>query len=103
MACPQCQTPINLLAENGTFRNASLVGRSSFPSQLRLSHHIKTSHPKVRNSVSSGPPPSKHQTCFSVGSIYFTVMAFRLIAGLAFMAECAGFAKSIPALFHIIL
>ena len=30
-------------------------------------------------------------------------MAFRLIAGLAFLAEYAWFAKSIPALFHIIL
>ena len=47
--------------------------------------------------------PWKHRACFALGGIYFSVMAFRLIAGLTFLAEYEWFSKSIPALFHIIL
>ena len=49
------------------------------------------------------PRPWKHQACFASGGLYFAVMAFRLIAGLTFLAEYAWFAKIVPALFHIIL
>ena len=49
------------------------------------------------------PRPWKHQACFALGGIYFSVMAFRLIAGLTFLAEDEWFSKSIPALFHIVL
>ena len=51
----------------------------------------------------TAPRPWKHQTCFVVGSVYLVVMAFRLVSGLTFLAEYAWFAKSIPALFHVIL
>ena len=55
------------------------------------------------NTYAIAPRPWKHQACFALGGVYFAVMAFRLIAGLTFLAEYAWFAKSIPALFHVIL
>ena len=54
-----------------------------------------------RNAIS--PRPWKHQACFALGGVYLAVMTFRLIAGLTFLAEFAWFAKSVPALFHVIL
>ena len=55
------------------------------------------------NTNSISPRPWKHQACFALGGVYFAVMAFRLVAGLTFLTEYAWFAKSVPALFHIIL
>ena len=49
------------------------------------------------------PCPWKHQACFALGGVYWAVMTFRLIAGLTFFAEYEWFARSVPALFHIIL
>ena len=49
------------------------------------------------------PRPWKHRACFVLGGIYFSVMAFRLIAGLTFLSENAWFASILPALFHIVL
>ena len=49
------------------------------------------------------PSPWKHQACFALGGVYWAVMTFRLIAGLTFFAEYEWFARSVPALFHIIL
>ena len=49
------------------------------------------------------PRPWQHQACFALGGLYFALMAFRLIAGLTFLTEYAWFAKSLPALFHVIL
>ena len=47
--------------------------------------------------------PWKYCACFVLGGIYFAVMAFRLVAGLTFLADSEWFAASLPALFHIIL
>ena len=49
------------------------------------------------------PRPWKHQACFALGGVYFVAMTFRLVAGLTFPTEYTWFAKSVPALFHIIL
>lgn len=49
------------------------------------------------------PRPWQYLGCFALGGIYFAVMAFRLVAGLTFLAENEWFASSIPALFHVIL
>ena len=49
------------------------------------------------------PSPWKHQACFALGGVYWAVMTFRLIAGLTFFAEYEWLARSVPALFHIIL
>ena len=57
---------------------------------------------RVHTNVIS-PRPWKHQACFALGGVYLGVMTFRLIAGWTFLAEYAWFAKSVPALFHIIL
>ena len=38
-----------------------------------------------------------------LGGVYFTVMAFRLFAGLTLLTEHSWFAASLPALFHIVL
>ena len=49
------------------------------------------------------PSPWKYRTCFTLGSIYFLFMTFRLIAGLTFMADHPWFSKSYPAFFHVVL
>ena len=49
------------------------------------------------------PATWKHNACFILGGAYFTVMAFRLAAGLTFLADIAWFAHTLPALFHVVL
>ena len=49
------------------------------------------------------PRPWKHRACFALGGVYLAVMTGRLIAGLTFLEEHEWFARSIPALFHIVL
>lgn len=49
------------------------------------------------------PRPWQYLGCFALGGVYLSVMAFRLVAGLTFLAENEWFASSIPALFHVIL
>lgn len=49
------------------------------------------------------PRPWKYRACFVLGGAYFAVMGFRLLAGLTFLADHAWFAKSVPALFHLVL
>ena len=49
------------------------------------------------------PSPWQYLGCFALGGLYLAVMAFRLVAGLTFLAENEWFASGIPALFHIIL
>ena len=55
------------------------------------------------NTNAISPCPWKHQACFALGGVYFVAMTFRLVAGLTFLTEYTWFAKSVPALFHIIL
>ena len=43
------------------------------------------------------------QACFAIGSAYFAVMAFRLVAGLTFLSDYAWFAQTLPTFFHIVL
>jgi hypothetical protein len=38
-----------------------------------------------------------------LGAVYFVAMAFRLAAGLTFLAGSAWFAASLPAVFHLVL
>ena len=38
-----------------------------------------------------------------LGAIYFVSMAFRLAAGLTFLADNAWFGASLPAIFHLVL
>jgi len=38
-----------------------------------------------------------------LGAIYFAAMAFRLAAGLTFLADSAWFATTLPAIFHVVL
>ncbi|MDE2801746.1 MAG: hypothetical protein OXK21_02550 [Chloroflexota bacterium] len=49
------------------------------------------------------PAPWKHRACFVLGGVYFGVMAFRLAAGLTFLADAAWFSAPLPALFHVVL
>lgn len=49
------------------------------------------------------PRAWQHRACFALGGVYFTVMAFRLVAGTTFLADNAWFSKSIPAFFHVVL
>ncbi len=49
------------------------------------------------------PRPWKHRTCFVLGGVYFTVMAFRLFAGLTLLTEHSWFAAGLPAFFHVVL
>ena len=49
------------------------------------------------------PSPWKYRTCFTLGGFYFVFMAFRLIAGLTFLADHPWFSKSLPAFFHVVL
>lgn len=37
------------------------------------------------------------------GGLYFSLMAFRLIAGLTFLSDAAWFAAWLPSLFHLVL
>ena len=45
----------------------------------------------------------KYRVCFGLGGVYFSFMAFRLIAGLTFLSDHSWFSKSLPAFFHIVL
>lgn len=45
----------------------------------------------------------KYRVCFSLGGLYFSFMAFRLIAGLTFLSDHPWFSKSLPAFFHVVL
>ena len=49
------------------------------------------------------PAPWKYATCFTAGGVYFSFMAFRLVAGLTLFADHPWFSKSLPALFHLVL
>ena len=49
------------------------------------------------------PRPWKFRLCFALGTPYFLFMAFRLGAGLTFLADQPWFSKSLPALFHVVL
>ena len=57
---------------------------------------------RVRTDAIS-PRPWKYRMCFTLGGIYFAFMAFRLLAGLTFLAENPWFSKSLPAFFHVVL
>ncbi len=45
----------------------------------------------------------KYRVCFALGGIYFSFMAYRLLAGLTFLAGHPWYSKSLPAFFHLIL
>lgn len=45
----------------------------------------------------------KYRVCFALGGIYFSFMAFRLLAGLTFLAGNPWFSKGLPAFFHLVL
>ena len=45
----------------------------------------------------------KYRSCFLFGSLYFSLMAFRFLAGLTVLAEHSWFSKSLPAFFHLVL
>jgi len=49
------------------------------------------------------PKRWKYRVCFTLGGIYFTFMAFRLISGLTFLGEHPWFSKHLPAFFHVVL
>ena len=49
------------------------------------------------------PATWKHNACFILGGVYFAVMAFRLVAGLTFLADVEWFSHTLPALFHVVL
>ena len=49
------------------------------------------------------PASWKHNACFILGGVYFAVMAFRLVAGLTFLADVEWFSHTLPALFHVVL
>ena len=55
---------------------------------------------RVRNDTIS-PRRWKYRMCFGLGGVYFGFMAFRLLAGLTFLADHAWFSKSLPAFFHV--
>lgn len=57
---------------------------------------------RVRN---DGIHPSrwKYRLCFISGGLYFSIMAFRLFAGLSILADHSWFSKSLPAFFHLVL
>ena len=44
-----------------------------------------------------------HRLCLILGSIYFSVMFVRLVAGLTILGGMAWFSKPLPALFHLVL
>ncbi len=45
----------------------------------------------------------KYLACYAIGSVYFAVMGFRLVSGLTILSGIPWFAKSLPALFHLVL
>ena len=49
------------------------------------------------------PARWKHRACLALGGVYFGVMAFRLVAGLTFLAGAPWFSDPLPALFHVVL
>ncbi len=49
------------------------------------------------------PASWKHNACFILGGAYFAVMAIRLVAGLTLLSDVEWFARSLPALFHVVL
>ena len=57
---------------------------------------------RVRNGTIRARP-WKYRVCLVFGGAYFAVMAFRLLAGLTFLADQAWFSKSLPAFFHLVL
>lgn len=57
---------------------------------------------RVRNGTIRARP-WKYRVCLVFGGAYFAVMAFRWVAGLTFLADQAWFAKSLPAIFHLVL
>ena len=51
----------------------------------------------------ASPGPWLHRACFVLGGAYWIAMAFRLVAGITFLADVDWFAHSLPALFHVVL
>lgn len=49
------------------------------------------------------PKRWRRRLCLIFGSIYFSVMFVRLIAGLTILGGVAWFSKPLPALFHLVL
>ena len=49
------------------------------------------------------PSQWKYRGCFTLGGLYFSFMALRLIGGLTFLSDNPWFSKSLPAFFHVVL
>ena len=45
----------------------------------------------------------KYRVCFTLGGMYFSLMTFRLFAGLTFLSDHPWFSKGLPAFFHVVL
>jgi hypothetical protein len=61
---------------------------------------------EVIRKLARGDLPPRHKWALWLlgsGAIYFIAMAFRLVAGLTFLADSAWFAASLPAFFHLVL
>ena len=43
----------------------------------------------------------RHRLCFGLGGLYFSVMLFRLLAGMTWLSDVPWFAKPLPAFFHL--
>lgn len=49
------------------------------------------------------PNPGTAKICLALGALYFSVMLFRLVAGLSFAADHPWLGAPIPTIFHLVL
>jgi len=52
---------------------------------------------------SVAPAPRTGKICLALGGLYFSVMIFRLVAGLTFAPDHPWFGARIPTFFHLVL
>lgn len=61
---------------------------------------------RITYEITAGTAQPNHKTgklCLLVGIVYFSVMLFRLVAGMTFAPDHAWLGARIPTLFHLVL
>lgn len=98
----QAVGPVSFLPPFDAFQGSALPYGALLASQLVIIAAQVEILRRVRKDAIR-PRAWRHRACFALGGAYFTVMAFRLVAGWTFLADEAWFSKSIPAFFHVVL
>lgn len=94
--------PVSFLPPFDDFQGSGLPYGALLASQLAIIAVQVEILRRVRNDAIR-PRLWLQRACFALGGVYFTVMAFRLVAGTTFLADNSWFSTSIPAFFHVVL